>query len=247
MIGCCSTMLRFAVRQRAPADPRRSACWRGVESLSGEARGLGCGELDAVVRPRWDAGGDPQFRGRPAPVIAGASSCAAGATSRAEHVARAWSARGAAGPGGAPLGRSRYSAASAEDEARPWHRFKIEICVLGLPRGQLRHPGRQAAVCWGTRPPVVLTGRSCKRSAFEKPTMTEPTLGIIGGSGLYDLEGLWRMPASEVRLTTPFGEPSDAMVTGTLHGVLDGVLAAPRPRPPRCRRASCRSGPISTP
>jgi 5'-methylthioadenosine phosphorylase len=47
--------------------------------------------------------------------------------------------------------------------------------------------------------------------------MTEPTLGIIGGSGLYDLDSLENR--EEVCLTTPFGNPSDALITGTLHGV----------------------------
>ncbi len=47
--------------------------------------------------------------------------------------------------------------------------------------------------------------------------MTEKTLGIIGGSGLYDLPGLENRET--VDLETPFGKPSDALVTGTLHGV----------------------------
>jgi 5'-methylthioadenosine phosphorylase len=47
--------------------------------------------------------------------------------------------------------------------------------------------------------------------------MTEKTLGIIGGSGLYDLPGLENREI--VDLETPFGKPSDALVTGTLHGV----------------------------
>lgn len=47
--------------------------------------------------------------------------------------------------------------------------------------------------------------------------MTEKTLGIIGGSGLYDLPGL--EDRETVELETPFGKPSDALVTGTLHGV----------------------------
>jgi 5'-methylthioadenosine phosphorylase len=41
-------------------------------------------------------------------------------------------------------------------------------------------------------------------------------IGIIGGSGLYDLEGIQNV--KEQRIGTPFGEPSDAFVTGTLHG-----------------------------
>ena len=47
--------------------------------------------------------------------------------------------------------------------------------------------------------------------------MTEKTLGIIGGSGLYDLPGL--EDRETVVLETPFGKPSDALVTGKLHGV----------------------------
>ncbi|MCX7826141.1 MAG: MTAP family purine nucleoside phosphorylase, partial [Verrucomicrobiae bacterium] len=41
-------------------------------------------------------------------------------------------------------------------------------------------------------------------------------IGIIGGSGLYDIEGFTgRKP---VRLRTPFGAPSDAYITGKLAG-----------------------------
>lgn len=42
-------------------------------------------------------------------------------------------------------------------------------------------------------------------------------LGIIGGSGLYQLEGLENV--REVALVTPFGNPSDAYIQGTLGGV----------------------------
>ena len=41
-------------------------------------------------------------------------------------------------------------------------------------------------------------------------------LGIIGGSGLYDMAGL--EDVERVTLDTPFGEPSDAYVVGTLEG-----------------------------
>jgi 5'-methylthioadenosine phosphorylase len=47
--------------------------------------------------------------------------------------------------------------------------------------------------------------------------VSERTLGILGGSGLYDLEMLH--DKKEVVLSTPFGPPSDALITGTLHGV----------------------------
>jgi 5'-methylthioadenosine phosphorylase len=39
-------------------------------------------------------------------------------------------------------------------------------------------------------------------------------IGIIGGSGLYNMPGLEK--AREIRLKTPFGNPSDALVVGTL-------------------------------
>lgn len=41
-------------------------------------------------------------------------------------------------------------------------------------------------------------------------------IGVIGGSGLYRMEGLSEI--EEIRLTTPFGEPSDAYLVGTLAG-----------------------------
>ena len=41
-------------------------------------------------------------------------------------------------------------------------------------------------------------------------------IGIIGGSGFYDLEGL--EGAHSVRLRTPFGAPSEKLMLGRLHG-----------------------------
>ena len=43
------------------------------------------------------------------------------------------------------------------------------------------------------------------------------TVGVIGGSGLYEMAGLTGV--ERVRLTTPFGEPSDEFVCGTFAGV----------------------------
>jgi 5'-methylthioadenosine phosphorylase len=43
-----------------------------------------------------------------------------------------------------------------------------------------------------------------------------PAIGIIGGSGLYDLEGL--TDRQEVDVATPFGAPSDKIITGKLAG-----------------------------
>jgi 5'-methylthioadenosine phosphorylase len=45
----------------------------------------------------------------------------------------------------------------------------------------------------------------------------ELVVGVIGGSGLYDIAGLSEV--EEVELATPFGRPSDAFVTGRLGGV----------------------------
>jgi len=41
-------------------------------------------------------------------------------------------------------------------------------------------------------------------------------VGIIGGSGLYEIEGFTQR--REVKIETPFGSPSDAFVLGTLEG-----------------------------
>ena len=46
--------------------------------------------------------------------------------------------------------------------------------------------------------------------------MPEPRIGVIGGSGLYEMEALTDL--EEVRVSTPFGDPSDAYVVGTLEG-----------------------------
>ena len=41
-------------------------------------------------------------------------------------------------------------------------------------------------------------------------------VGIIGGSGFYDIEGVKNV--RKIKVTTPFGKPSDDFVTGTLEG-----------------------------
>jgi len=47
--------------------------------------------------------------------------------------------------------------------------------------------------------------------------MSEAKVGIIGGSGLYKMEGMTGM--EKVKVNTPFGEPSDAIILGSLEGV----------------------------
>ena len=47
--------------------------------------------------------------------------------------------------------------------------------------------------------------------------MATAQIGIIGGSGLYQMPEL--KDIEEVRVETPFGNPSDAFIVGTLEGV----------------------------
>src|SRR5579862_2860187 len=58
-----------------------------------------------------------------------------------------------------------------------------------------------------------------KRSSAKEPI----EIGIIGGSGLYSMPGL--SGTREVRVRTPFGDPSDAFITGTLEGRRVAFLA----------------------
>ena len=53
--------------------------------------------------------------------------------------------------------------------------------------------------------------------------MSQAEIGIIGGSGLYSMPGL--RDVREVRQETPFGEPSDLYVLGTLEGRKVAFLA----------------------
>lgn len=53
--------------------------------------------------------------------------------------------------------------------------------------------------------------------------MTQPQVGIIGGSGLYQMDAL--IDAQEQRISTPFGDPSDVLVTGSVHGVRVAFVA----------------------
>ncbi|WP_121968616.1 S-methyl-5'-thioadenosine phosphorylase [Leptolyngbya sp. BC1307] len=48
-------------------------------------------------------------------------------------------------------------------------------------------------------------------------------IGIIGGSGLYQMEALTDI--EEVRVKTPFGDPSDALIVGKVDGVPVAFLA----------------------
>jgi 5'-methylthioadenosine phosphorylase len=56
-----------------------------------------------------------------------------------------------------------------------------------------------------------------------KRANTQAEIGIIGGSGLYSMNGLTK--TKEVQVKTPFGEPSDAIVLGMLEGKRVAFLA----------------------
>ena len=53
--------------------------------------------------------------------------------------------------------------------------------------------------------------------------MAEAEIAFIGGSGLYDIDGL--TDAEQVIIDTPFGQPSDAVTVGTLEGRRVAFLA----------------------
>src|SRR6185437_5953279 len=53
-------------------------------------------------------------------------------------------------------------------------------------------------------------------SAVKQSGKPHAEIGIIGGSGLYTMPGL--ESPREVRIKTPFGDPSDAFVLGSLEG-----------------------------
>jgi 5'-methylthioadenosine phosphorylase len=65
-----------------------------------------------------------------------------------------------------------------------------------------------------------------ERKPAAKKVTREPRvrLGVIGGSGLYEMSALEE--AQELRVRTPFGDPSDAIVVGMLGDV--GVAFVPR-------------------
>jgi len=54
--------------------------------------------------------------------------------------------------------------------------------------------------------------------------LPEAKVAFIGGSGLYNMDGL--PDRDEIEISTPFGPPSDRIVTGTLNGV--GIAFLPR-------------------
>ncbi|MHB8054810.1 MAG: S-methyl-5'-thioadenosine phosphorylase [Candidatus Aminicenantales bacterium] len=62
------------------------------------------------------------------------------------------------------------------------------------------------------------TGKSQIRKAALrlKPEPPSAEIGLLGGTGLYEIDGIHDL--KEVRLKTPWGDPSDEFVLGTLEG-----------------------------
>ena len=52
--------------------------------------------------------------------------------------------------------------------------------------------------------------------------MAEAKIGVIGGSGLYHIEGMTEV--EEIKVKTPFGEPSDTIILGNLENVTVAFL-----------------------
>jgi 5'-methylthioadenosine phosphorylase len=74
-----------------------------------------------------------------------------------------------------------------------------------------------AKVAKGSRKAAAKAGKSTA------PKKENVKIGIIGGSGLYSMAGL--TDTREVRVKTPFGDPSDAIIIGTLEGKRVAFLA----------------------
>ncbi len=55
------------------------------------------------------------------------------------------------------------------------------------------------------------------------PSTPRALVGVLGGSGLYQMDALQN--ACEVALDTPYGRPSEVLVTGTVHAVPVAFLA----------------------
>lgn len=52
--------------------------------------------------------------------------------------------------------------------------------------------------------------------------MAQATIGVIGGSGLYQMEGMTDI--EEIRVQTPFGDPSDSITIGKVGGIAMAFL-----------------------
>jgi len=70
---------------------------------------------------------------------------------------------------------------------------------------------------------MAVAKRKNSSSAKQPRTASQASIGIIGGSGLYSMAGI--TSPREIKVKTPFGEPSEAIVLGTLEGKRVAFLA----------------------
>jgi 5'-methylthioadenosine phosphorylase len=70
---------------------------------------------------------------------------------------------------------------------------------------------------------MVVAKRKSSSVAKQSRIPSQASIGIIGGSGLYSMAGL--TSPHEIKVKTPFGEPSEAIVLGTLEGKRVAFLA----------------------
>ena len=75
---------------------------------------------------------------------------------------------------------------------------------------------------------MAQSAKRSKKAAAKSPKKSgakneKVKIGIIGGSGLYSMPGL--TDTREIRVKTPFGDPSDAIIVGTLEGKRVAFLA----------------------
>ncbi|MDE2846938.1 MAG: hypothetical protein OXO51_09545, partial [Gemmatimonadota bacterium] len=80
---------------------------------------------------------------------------------------------------------------------------------------------RLSVLVWGRTTRDIAKAYNGTRK--EDTAMPEAQIAVIGGTGFYGMEGLTDL--EEVRPDTPFGSPSDAIVTGTLKGRRVAFLA----------------------
>src|SRR5437016_5948545 len=80
---------------------------------------------------------------------------------------------------------------------------------------QPRKPKTTCGLSFATRPSIPILPCAFW-SAMSRMVQNVPALGIIGGSGLYQMGQL--RDATEHKIKTPFGSPSDALIGGTLSG-----------------------------
>ncbi len=62
-----------------------------------------------------------------------------------------------------------------------------------------------------------------RNARFLVSVLSDPKVGIIGGSGYYEMDGL--EDKKSLKIETEFGPPSDDVVTGRIGGVEVAVLA----------------------